>query len=253
MREVEEYKLDHRERVNLFFISDLHYGTDNCNVDFFQQWKKIFNGTHNEKRLYVLGDMIDAPSYQIGAWESQMDMNTAIEEVTHLFKKIRKYIVGWVSGNHEARTERTHHFNPARVIAENLEVPYYRNDFFDKFKVNDKTYDVYCTHGSRFSKSPQLAMNNFIKDMSVIDADICAMGHNHFCDLANMYTRTDTGGYRRYYVFSGSFFKYEDSYAHARSSYKYPEAFQRVTINKNHQVNNVMYTADCMGVFDDSL
>lgn len=252
MNMTDEYELQHREKVNLFFLSDLHYGTDNCNMDFFKKWKYIFNASGSEKRIYVLGDMIDAPSYKIGAWESQVDMNTAIEDITHLFKKLRKYICGWVSGNHEARTEKTHHFNPARVIAENLEVPYYKNDFFDKFTINNKTYDVYCTHGSRFSKSPQLAMNNFIRDMSVIDADICAMGHNHFCELANVYHRTDEGGYRKYYVFSGSFFKYEDSYQHARSPAKYPEAFQRITIDQYHQVNNVMYTADCTGGLYDS-
>ena len=244
---MKKYRIDGKQRVNLFFVSDLHYGTQNCNIEFFNRWKRTFNNIKNEKRLYVLGDMIDAPSQTIGYWESTTDLNEAIEEVTRQFKQIRKYIVGWVSGNHEARTEKTHHFNPAKVIAENLEVPYYPVDCWDKFKVNDKTYKIYCTHGSRFSKSPQLAMNNFIKDMANIDANICVMGHNHFCEFANLYTRTKEGGYRRYYAFSGSFFKYENSYAHRRTPAKYPESFQKIMIDPYNQVNNHVYTADCIG------
>lgn len=228
----------------IFPVSDLHIGHPNFNEGFFKYWEKVFRGTSKNKCIYLLGDLVDNPSTRIGAFDSVMSTEDAVQEVVDLFKPHRKYIKYCCTGNHEARTKKDYNLDVTKLIAERLKCDYSRNDFFDKLNVADKEVIVYGKHGTRFSKSPQLAMKNFIQDMSSIRADICMQGHNHFSEFSSKYIRDYNGGKRRYYCFTGHFLKYYGSYAHNNGNAMSLCGFQRLSVNENGSINSKNFYLD---------
>ena len=77
-------------------------------------------------------------------------------------------------------------------------------------------------------------MNNFIRDMSDIDATLYMRGHNHYCEFTSNYRRGYDNGDRRYYAFTGHFLGY-DGYARNKGLPMSQPSFLRLTIdNKNH-------------------
>ena len=232
----------------IFPVSDLHLGHENCNLDFFKEWEKVFRGTSKNKCIYLLGDLIDNPSHRIGAFDSVMSTEDAVQEIVDLFRPYKKYIRFVCSGNHELRTKKDYNLDVTKLIAERLKAEYTSNDFFDNLEIGKKNVVVYGKHGTRFSKSPHLAMKNFIDDMSNIDADLCMQGHNHFNEFSSNYQRSYSGGKRRYYCFSGHFLNYFDSYAHNQGKNISWCGFQRLSVDGNGSIDSKKYYLDEMMV-----
>lgn len=232
----------------IFPVSDLHIGHENFNMGFFKYWEKVFRETSKNKCIYLLGDLVDNPSRHIGAFDSVMSTEDAVQQVVDLFKPHRKYIRFCCTGNHEARARKEFNLDITKLIAERLKCEYSKNDFFDKLTVAGNDVVVYGKHGTRFSKSPQLAMRNFITDMDSIRADVCMQGHNHFSEFSSKYIRDYNGGKRRYYCFTGHFLNYYGSYAHNNGNTMSLCGFQRLSVNPNGSVNSKNYYLDEVNV-----
>ena len=192
----------------------------------------------------MLGDLIDNPSSRMGAFDSSMSTEDSVQQVIDLFRPHKKYVRFCATGNHERRTKKDFNLDVTKIIAERLGAKYTSNDFFDKLEINGKDLIVYGKHGTRFSKSPQLAMRGFIQDMSSIHADLCMMGHNHFSEFSSKYIRDYNGGKRRYYCFTGHFLNYENSYAHNQGKDMSLCGFQRLEVTNNGSINSKNYYLD---------
>ena len=71
-----------RNKLYVFPLSDLHLGSPNCDLNYFDYWCDVFEGTRTKhKIIYLLGDLIDMQSLRIGAWEQNL---TADEQISNL-------------------------------------------------------------------------------------------------------------------------------------------------------------------------
>lgn len=226
----------------LFPLSDLHLGSKHCNLEFFDYWCKKFENAPSNKAIYLLGDMLEFPTTRIDAYDIAMTTHEALERLIELLEPYKDYIRVVCTGNHEARSLKDFNYDITKQIATRLDAKYTRNDFFDKITEDDKEFIVYMKHGTKVSKNPLLAMNNFVTDMNHIKADLYLQGHNHYSSFYSQYERSFDGGRRASYLFTGHFLNYSNSYAHNKGLLVSPPSFSRLKIDKNlHIVCDTFY------------
>lgn len=228
----------------IFPLSDLHLGHENCNLDYFEEWEEVFNRTTEKKVIYILGDMLDMPHSKQDPFCSEGKVEEQMDLLIDLLKPYSKYINYYVAGNHEKRTRQQFNLDISKIIAKQLDCPYSYNDFFDTLTINKQDFIVYGKHGTRWSKSPDLAMRGFKTDLASINADLCMQGHNHYSAFSSDYLRCDNGGKRKYYCFSGNFLKYKNSYAHDKGTIMTPESFTRLELNRKLKMDCRIFHRD---------
>lgn len=234
-----------RNKLYIFPLSDLHLGSPNCDLEYFEYWREVFEGTRTKhKIIYLLGDLIDMQSLRIGAWEQDLSADEQICELVDLLKPYRKYINYMTIGNHGRRPKKEYNLDIGKIVSEMLDVPYNKSDFFDTLKINNKEFVIYGKHGSTFNRRLELAEGAFIRDTNQIQADLLMQGHNHYESYFNRPIRTKTGIKRKHYVFTGHFLKYFGSYAHEKNLTIFPQAFIKLSIDKNLNVSANEYHKD---------
>ena len=231
------------KRLYLFPLSDIHLGSVQCDTEFFDVWRKEFEKASDNKAIYLLGDLLEFPRASLDAYSVCMSTHDALERIIELLEPYKEYIRWVVSGNHEIRTMREHNFDISKTIASRLDAHYSRNDFFDKIAHNGRELVIYGKHGTKTSKNQNLAMNNFIRDMADIDANLCMQGHNHYCSFDSNYRRGYDNGDRRYYAFTGHFLKY-DGYARDKGLPLSQPSFLRLTIDNKLHIDCRKYYKD---------
>lgn len=229
-------------KIYLFPLGDLHLGSSQCDLKFFDYWRKTFENAPDNKAIYLLGDLLEFPRASLDAYSTVMSTHDALERVIELLEPYKEYIRWCVSGNHEIRAMREHNFDVTKTIASRLGARYSRNDFFDKIE-GSRELVIYAKHGTKTSKNPNLAMNNFIRDMADIDANLCMQGHNHFCSFDSSYRRGFDDGDRRYYAFTGHFLGY-DGYARDKGLPMSQPSFVRLTVDKNLHIDAKKFYKD---------
>ena len=220
----------------IFFLSDLHLGSKNCNLDFFYEWCRRFEDAPDNKVIYCLGDLLEFPTTHIDAYSSMMSTHEALDRLVELLEPYKEYVRYVCTGNHEARTIKDFNYDITKQIASRLDAKYTRNDFFDKIIEDDRELVIFGKHGTRVSKNPLLSMNNFVNEMNHIQADIYAMGHNHQSAFYSQYERGFDGGKRANYLFSGHFLNYDNSYAHDKGLLMSPPSFSRLKVDSKFHV-----------------
>ena len=231
----------------LFPLSDLHLGSNHCDLDFFYKWCKKFEEAPDNKAIYILGDMLEFPTTRIDAFDVNLTTHEALERLIELLEPYKEYIRYVCTGNHEARSLRDFNYDITKQIATRLSAKYTRNDFFDKIVEDDKELVLYGKHGTKVSKNPLLAMNNFVSDMNHIKADIYCQGHNHYSSFYSQYERGYGEGRRANYLFTGHFLDYKDSYAHNKGLLISPPSFSRLKVDKNlHVVCDTFFKDEVM-------
>ncbi len=221
----------------IFPLSDLHLGAKECDLDFFDVWRKTFEQAPDNKVIYLLGDLLEFPTTRIDAYSTMMSTHDALERLIELLEPYKEYIRWVCTGNHEARSLKDFNYDITKSIAQRLDARYTRSDFFDKIvNDNEKELVVFAKHGTKVSKNPLLAMNNFVNDMNHIKADLYMQGHNHYTSYYSQYQRGFNGGRRASYLFTGHFLNY-DGYARNKGLLMSPPSFTRLTVDKNMQIS----------------
>lgn len=231
------------KKLYLFPLSDLHLGSAQCDTDFFDYWRKTFEKAPDNKAIYLLGDLLDTPRASLDAYSTVMTTHDALERLIELLEPYKEYIRWVVPGNHENRTMREHNFNVTRSIASRLDAKYSPNDFFDKIVDDDRDFVIYGKHGTKTSRNPQLALNNFIRDMADIQANLYLQGHNHYGEFVSNYQRSYDDGNRRYYAFTGHFLNY-DGYARDKGLPMNQPCFLRLTVDKKMHIDAKKFYKD---------
>lgn len=232
------------KKLYLFPLSDIHLGSSQCDLEFFYKWCRTFEKTKTDnKAIYLLGDLLEFPRASLDAYGVNMSTHDALERIVDLLEPYKEYIRWVVSGNHEARTTKEHNFDVTKTIASRLGAKYSRSDFFDKIMSGDRELVVYGKHGTKTSKNPMLALNNFVRDMSDIDANLYLQGHNHYCEFFSNYQRDYDGGKRRYYGFTGHFLGY-DGYARNKGLPLSQPSFLRLKVDKKLHIDANKYFKD---------
>lgn len=226
-----KFKLKNGKQVYVFPISDLHLGSPNCNLDYFQYWTEIFEQTPKNKIIYCLGDLIDFQSLKVGAFDTVMTADHQILELIELLRPYRKNIRFMTIGNHAKRPRKDYNLDIGRIVADSLDIPYNRSEFFDTLIINGEEFTIYGKHGTKFSSRIDLAEGGMVRDTHNIMADLLLQGHNHYCKGFSRPITTKKGIRRKYYGFTGHFLQYKNSYANERNMPHNPEGFLRYNIN----------------------
>ena len=236
-----------RNKLYIFPLSDLHLGSPNCDLEYFNYFLEVFENTRSKNKvLYLLGDLIDMQSLRIGAFEQDLSADEQICKLVDMLEPYKKYINYMTIGNHGKRPKKDYNLDVGRIISEMLGVKYNKSDFFDELKINNQSFIVYGKHGTKFNARVELAEGAMIRDTQNIRANLLMQGHNHYLSYFNRPIRTKEGIMRKHYVFSGHFLKYYNSYAHEKNSNLIPQGFLRLEIDKNLNVFAKEYNKDIL-------
>ena len=232
-------------KLYIYPLSDLHLGSPNCDLSYFSYWCDLFDQNKSKNKIiYLLGDLIDFQSLKIGAWEQDLSADEQIGELIDLLKPYKKYINYMTQGNHPRRAKKEFNMDVGKLVSNILEIPYDKSDFFDELYINNKKFTIYGKHGTKTSARQELAQGTFIRDTMHIQADLLMHGHNHVCDYFNRPVQTANGIKRKHWVFSGHFLSYKGSYANEKNLNHIPQAFLRLSVDKNLVVRCDEYHKD---------
>ena len=242
----QSYKLSGNQKLYIIPISDLHIGSEQFNAEYFEYCLDKIDDIKGDKRIYLLGDLVEHASKTIGnsAFKTTMSLDDQIELAINLLKPYKKDIVYSVMGNHEARSSKEIDLNVNKIIAQQLNSKW-GNQYLDTINVNDNPFTIYMSHGKGSAAYSHLAQGKMIRETQYISSDLFMQGHNHRLDFFAQPIRTTEGIKRRYYAFSGSFLRYS-GYPDAMTLPVLPEAFQHITINKDMVVRNNPFYIDIM-------
>ena len=141
---VKNFRLKKGKKLNIFPISDIHYGNPQCNVEFFEFLIDKFDRTKGSKIIYLLGDECDVATKRQGnsTYQQKINVNDQIEYIVDTFKPYKKQINGIVQSNHMARTKKEFDLDITKVIANELDIPYV-NNIYETLKIDKKPLDFY--------------------------------------------------------------------------------------------------------------
>ena len=60
--------MSNHKRMYIFPLSDLHLGSAQCDLEFFEYWRKTFEKQKTDnKAIYLLGDLLEFPRASLDA------------------------------------------------------------------------------------------------------------------------------------------------------------------------------------------
>jgi UDP-2,3-diacylglucosamine pyrophosphatase LpxH len=239
------YRLKGNQKLYICPLSDLHIGSEQFNQDYFEYALDTIDNIQSDKRIYIVGDLIEHASKTVGnsSFHTTMDVNDQMDLAINYLKPFKKDIVFAARGNHELRSSKDYDIDIMRLIANALNCDYgYQN--IDSFTINQNPFSVYVAHGKGSAAHFYTAESKIIRDTQHIQADMYLNGHNHRCGYFSVPYRNDEGIKRKHYAFTGAFLSYLSGYADMMQLPLLPEAFLNLSISKDLRVNPNLYYID---------
>ena len=106
-----EFKLTKKNQtLTILPISDVHYGSPQCDTEYFEFMLNKFDKVNGQKIIYLLGDECDVATKRQGnsSYRQKTDVNEQLEYIINHLKPFKKHIRGIVQSNHMARTNQRH-------------------------------------------------------------------------------------------------------------------------------------------------
>ncbi len=234
-----------KKKVQIVTLGDIHLGDAACD-------KKLLGGTikyiANTPDTYMIGmgDYLNAALKNSASdvYEDTIPPMEQYETILELFKLIKHKILGLHFGNHEYRITRETNFDITKMLCNALGVKYLGWSVFHKFKVGKYNYDFFTTHGNSAAYTPEGKMRAVRKLSESFDADVYAMGHVHEIGVATdeirriNYKQKIVERFKRYYVLTGHFLDYEDTYAERKGYKPGKKGVAKITLfGKKHDVH----------------
>lgn len=217
-----ELPVNEKGYAPLLFFSDLHLGHPQCNID---KAKEMLDWALRENcSIILLGDLIECSlrdSVGDGVYQQKLNPQDQIDEIVLLLKPLAKngLIIGLHSGNHCMRVQKATSIDPARLMAQQLGVPYMGYAGWYTIKVGKQHYNIYATHGASGATMAYTKLNAAIKMSFFLNADILAYAHVH--DLATTtriiqevdWRKGKVVEHKQYVVITGSYLDWAGGYA----------------------------------------
>lgn len=242
----DNYRLKGNSKVYIIPVGDIHVGSKQFNEEYFNYFLDTVDAIQSDKRIYLMGDLLEAANKQTGnaAFCTDMTLDEQIDYVISTFKPFKKDLIFSCNGNHCARLSKDFDLDVMKLIGKALHVST-GNQNIDQFNINGEPVTVYTAHGKGSAAHAHTARGKIIRDTASIAADIKLQGHNHRLDFFSQPVRTVNGISREYYGFTGSFLRY-NGYAESMQLPILPESFQIISVNKDKIVRNNEYYIDQM-------
>jgi len=124
------------------------------------------------------------------------------------------------TGNHEFRVYKSSGVDIAKMMAQELNVPYFGWAKLHRIRVGKETYTIYTCHGASGAKLPTSKIKAAFNMGDVVNAEVYAMGHVHMLGhQSRMHYETDNRNHtihetEKHYVLTGHYLNFWGSYAH---------------------------------------
>ena len=214
------------EKLLLIPVGDLHLGSPTCNVEKFLKTIEFIKNT--DCRIVLMGDLMEAASKSsVGAgWvEQTYTPQDQLDSLVEILEPIKDKVLISLEGNHEERIWKGSGMKVSKILANMLEVPYGGYSAFIKIRVGNQNYMIYAQHGSSNAWYPHTKLTAAMRTAQHTEADLYLYGHTHeLLSLAvpwrymDKRSRTIKFG-KRYFVLTGSFLEYANSYAEKKNMY----------------------------------
>ena len=192
---VKKLNIKEKKAVNVYFIGDIHVGSNTCDKKSLQ---KTINIIKNDKqaRVILMGDHgeyitpSDTRRYDKDCVDKKLDtFEKQTNYILNSFLPIRDKIYGVLRGNHEAAFAKYHkeEYEEVKVrdesefLANEFKTNYLEDMGIITLTVGRKKYNILTTHGSRGGTklAGQIKVLEEIMNMFEISPDVITMGHVH--------------------------------------------------------------------------
>lgn len=175
-----EFDLDN---IELWLMSDIHLGHQDCNIRELQRYIDYIAARDN---AYVIGlgdyiECVTSAKHPSGnAFLTQeINPNNQVRKIVELLEPIKDRILCLLEGNHEQRITKASQIDITELIADKLGTLYLGYEGFVRLQFSRyKYHDLYITHGSSGSQYPESELKRYFDLLGHL-VDIIAIGHNH--------------------------------------------------------------------------
>lgn len=244
--------------VKLLFLSDVHYGHVNCDVEALEKYLQM--ARKEDVRVLLGGDLFEAKLRKSKGRLSEQQFTPG--EQLRFWKRVLEPIAGKidavVGGNHEERIAEETEIDVLREVSEYVGAEYdpvgvwlmYRYQR-GKTASHTETVNVYVTHGASGAILPGGKVSAAYRLRWNVAADVILMGHVHqftqttglFYDVTVSGTNRVLQARRQWVVTNGSCLRSEGSYGE-RKGYSFQPIVQTlVEIDFAHRKPEIRITA----------
>lgn len=216
------------EKAYILPVGDIHWGDRAFKKTGKEKLQRNLDwAMENEKvtRIVLMGDIFNIAGRmdKTSPYETDPD---EISQAGEFFEPYAKLIVGAIRGNHENRLVKNYGFDPLKLFAERIGVPYLGISALLRIQVGARpdsnsywnNYYMYVHHTTGGGGTLGNALNSVAKLEGIMPGcDVYAGGHNHqlVTGSANRYHPMPSGPVQRkvHFVSCGSYLDYPESYA----------------------------------------
>ena len=162
--------------------------------------------------------------YSIGAGVyEQSDPDSQLFQMVEMLELYKDLIIGSHQGNHEQRIYNACGINVTKVMCKMLGIRYLGYAMNHILHVGSQRYVVFSTHGSSGATLRHTKIKKVLDISAWNKSDLYLYGHVHTLDMkSDEYREYDARNKvmvtkKRYFVLTGSFLKYDDSYAEQKN------------------------------------
>jgi hypothetical protein len=255
-------KLDNFDKVYLVPLGDIHAGAKGVDVE---KLRGYIDWIANEPHAYtfLMGDIFDVATVAgpTNPFKSEMNLNEAMRFIHDLFYPIKDRILGAITGNHETRLERYAGFNPLEAFCDTMGIVYAGYSAVLRFRIGTHKiqgtthpnieYIFFAHHTTGGGSTIGGKLNRVQKLTQIfIGADAYIGGHNHSKALGedqivklvkNGRGEAQIKFERIYYIDSGSFLLYDNSYAEEKMLPPSHTGAPRIRMDGNKKDLHVSY------------
>ena len=93
----DEYALKNDEVVNIIPVGDTHIGSSQFNEEFLEYWLETVNKIKINRRIYLMGDMLESASKSVGnsAYNTNMSLEDQKAYLMDILNPLKEDIVGY--------------------------------------------------------------------------------------------------------------------------------------------------------------
>lgn len=229
-----EYKTN-KNKVNLWILSDFHFGARACAVDALKKRIEIIR-KDKDAVVVINGDICDFIRFTDRRYDNDEidpnynDMDLQYEGIKEILKPIKNKIIAIGMGNHDYSVKKYYGFDVIRMLAEAFDCEYFHDIMLLTMNVKKHSHKVLITHGAAGGTTLAGAFNwlKKVAEGMEVSPDICAMGHVHRLDVVfNPKWDEEFNTKIKYLALTGNYY---DTYSQPTSNYGTRKVFQPLPI-----------------------